>query len=85
MYFYLPNIPDTMYIQYLKEVVLPPVPNIVRICKQITILILQKVTSMLLTPLKGIYLSTEVSNVLVLIVPCKLTNSVLQIYLLLYY
>jgi hypothetical protein len=39
MYFYLPNITDIMHIQKLKKVVLPPIQNIVRICKQITILI----------------------------------------------
>jgi hypothetical protein len=48
-----------MYIQYLR-VVLPPLQNIVGICKQITILNLHLVTSRLVTPLKFIYSCIQV-------------------------
>jgi hypothetical protein len=40
-----------------REIVLPPIQNVVGICKQITILILHQVTFMLATPLKVIYSS----------------------------
>jgi len=55
MHFCLPNIINAMYIQYLTEVILPHVQNIVRICNHITILILHLVNSKMLTLLKFIY------------------------------
>jgi hypothetical protein len=49
----------------VREVVLPPIQNVVGIRKQITILILQQVTSWLVTPPKFIYSPIQVSDVLV--------------------
>jgi hypothetical protein len=51
----------------------------VGICKQITILIIHQVISRLVAPLKLIYSSLHVSDVLALAVCCKLSNFVFQI------
>ena len=48
----LPNIVKPMYIQYLTEVISPPVSNAVRICKNMTILSLYQVTSRLASLVK---------------------------------
>jgi hypothetical protein len=48
---------DPMYIQQLREVILPPIQNVVQTCKQITILILHQDSSRLATLLKFIYAS----------------------------
>jgi hypothetical protein len=64
----------------LREVALPFIRNIMGVCKPITILILHQVTSRLVTPLKLIYSSIQVSNVLVLAVLCKLINFVFQTF-----
>jgi hypothetical protein len=61
MYFYLPNITDPMYIQYLKNLILAPAENGVKFCKQITIIILYDFNSRLVTFLKFIYLSLYIS------------------------
>jgi hypothetical protein len=83
VYFCLSNITDIMNIQQFRKVALPPIYIFVGNCKQITILILDKVTSRLLTPLKLIYSSIQVSDVLVLTVCCMLINSLFQIFPLL--
>jgi hypothetical protein len=75
-YVLLPNI----HIQLLRKVVLPPIQNIVEICKQITILIFHYVISRLVAPLKLIYSSIQVSDVLVLTVRCKLVGFVFQVF-----
>jgi hypothetical protein len=69
-----------VYIQQLREAVLPPVQNIVIIFKQITILILHSFTCRLVTPLKSIYSSMHVSNILVLTVRCTVLSFVFQIF-----
>lgn len=66
MYFYQPNITDPMNTQYLREVILQLIQNVVGIWKQINILILYKVTFRLITLLKFIYTSVWVSNFIVL-------------------
>jgi hypothetical protein len=53
-----------------REVALPPIENIVEICKQIIILNLHQVISRFVTPLKFIYSCMQVSNALVLTVRC---------------
>ena len=42
MYFSLANIINPKYIQWLKEMILPPIQNHVEICMQIAILIFTK-------------------------------------------
>jgi hypothetical protein len=66
----------------VREVVIPPVQEVVGICKQISNLILHPITSRLTAPLKLIYSSIQVNNVLVLTVSCNLINFVFQIVLL---
>jgi hypothetical protein len=71
-----------MYFQQLREVILPSIQNAVGICKQITILIHYKVSSMLVTLYDLIYASTEVCNVLVLTAFCMFIIFVFQIFFL---
>jgi hypothetical protein len=52
----------------------------VGICKQITIFILYQVCSWLVTLLKFIHSSIQISNILVLAVCCKLTDFIFQTY-----
>jgi hypothetical protein len=49
LYVFQSNTVNPMYIQQLKKVLLPPVQNIVGLCKQITILIFYEVISRLVT------------------------------------
>jgi hypothetical protein len=49
MYFSLPNITGIMYIQYMREVILSPIQNVVEIYKQITIIAIYEVSSGLVT------------------------------------
>jgi hypothetical protein len=58
--------------------------SIVGVCKQITILILHQVISRLVTPLKFIYSSMQVPNILVPTVRCKRFNFFFQIFPLLF-
>jgi hypothetical protein len=74
------NITDTMHSQSLRKIVLRPGKNVVGICKQITILILHEVASMLVATIKLIYSSIQVTDVLVLTVRCKLINFAFQIF-----
>jgi hypothetical protein len=69
------NITGIIHSQQLTKV-LQPIQNVVEICKQITILILHYVTSRLKAPLKFIYSSIQVSEVLGLTVCCKLIKFV---------
>jgi hypothetical protein len=64
MHFCLPNIINVVDTQYLTEVILPSIQNIVGICKQITIRIFHQVCSMFITNLKFIYASIYVFFVL---------------------
>jgi hypothetical protein len=84
MYFYLLNIAGIMHIQELRKVVPPPIQNIVRICKQITIFIFYYVITRMAAPFKFIYSSLLSSDVLFLTVHCKLVNFVFQIFLFLF-
>jgi hypothetical protein len=58
-----PYVRDIVHIQEMRKVV-PPIQNIVGIRKQITILIIHRVISRLVAPLKFIYCSIQVSDVL---------------------
>jgi hypothetical protein len=74
MYSYLAKITDPLYIQYQREVFLLPIQNVVRICKQVTISMIQEVTSRLVTAIKSIYSSIQVRNVVLLTVQCIVNN-----------
>jgi hypothetical protein len=58
LYFHLPSFFNLVYFQHLREVILPPIQNIMGTYNQITILILCQVSSRLVTLLKFIYSST---------------------------
>jgi hypothetical protein len=66
MYFSLPNIVNPMYNEKLTKVIIPPIKNIVRICKQITILIFYQVSSRFVTLLEFVYDPVQVSDISVL-------------------
>jgi len=53
MYFYLINVINPMYIQWLGEMVPPSSPSTVGICKQITLLVRYYITSRLVTIFKS--------------------------------
>jgi hypothetical protein len=77
MYFSLPTIINSMYVQQLTKVILPDtgIQNIAGFCKQLTILTFYQVSSRLITLLKSIYSSVEVSDILVLTLCFKLITA----------
>jgi hypothetical protein len=68
-----------MYIQYMREVFLPPIQNVVGICKQITILTLYQVSSKLVTLLNS-FIHVCKSGMFRFLLCFKLINFVFQIF-----
>jgi len=81
LYFSLPNTINTMYIQQLGEIVPPPSQNTVRVCNQITLLILHYISSRLVTLLKVTYFPIQDPNIFYLTVSFKFLNFSFQICL----
>ena len=73
---------NTMYIQYLGEIVPPPSQNTVGVCNQITFVILHYISCGLVTLLKVIDAPIQVANIFDLTVSLKFLNFSFQIYLL---
>jgi len=82
MYLCLPNIINPIYTEQLKEIIPPPSQNTVGVCNQISLLIFYYISSRLVTFLKIIVTSLQVSDVFDLTVSFKLTNFRFQIFLL---
>jgi len=80
MYFCLPNITNPMYIEQLIEMFHPPSRNIVRVCKQSTLLIFYSIRSGLLILPKIIDAPTQVSDILHHTVSFKFINFIFQIF-----
>jgi len=71
-----------MYIERLRELVPPPSTNTVRVCNQITVLILHCISSRLVTLLKIIDAPIQFSDIFDLTVSFKLINFSFQIFFL---
>jgi len=74
LYFCLPDIINTMYIQYLGEIVPPPSQNTMGVCNQITLLILYYISSKLVTLLKVFGVPIPVPNIFYPTVRIKFLN-----------
>jgi len=68
MYFSLPNIINPIYIEQLREMIPPPIQNIVKVCNQITLLIVYCVSSRLVNFIKVADAPVQVSDILFLTV-----------------
>jgi hypothetical protein len=82
VYFWLPNITNPMYIQYLGEIVPPPRHITVGVCNQVTFLIFYYNSCRLVPLLEVVNAPIKVSDIVYLIVSFKFLNFSFQICLL---
>jgi hypothetical protein len=79
MYFRLPNIISHVYVQLVREMVPPPSQNTVGVCNQITALILDYISSRLLSLLKVNDAPKQVSDIFDLTVSVKFINCIVYV------
>jgi hypothetical protein len=71
MYFHPPNIIKPMYIQELREIILPPIQNVAEICIMMLLTFYRICSGFVALP-RFIYASIEVSNIFVPSTRCRL-------------